>query len=241
MAGHSKWSNTKHRKNAQDVKRSKIFTKIIREITIASAKKGQDPKKNFYLRTILHKAYMHNMTKDVINRAIQRGISSCYTDKYILKKKKYSGYGPGGVAIVIECFSDNENRTVSDLRAIFSKFGGKLVNNKSIKYIFQKIILLYFKNIANENKIFDIALKNDIHDIIIKKNKDIEITVSTENFKKVKNELLKFKIIANYTKVFHKPRIMQKINHIDKEQLLKLLEKFKKISEIKNIYHNVTI
>ncbi|AEH39792.1 hypothetical protein BCTU_207 [Buchnera aphidicola (Cinara tujafilina)] len=237
MAGHSKWSNTKHRKSSQDIKRSRIFTKLIREITIASTKQGQDPKKNFYLRTVLDKANMYNMTKNTIDRAIQRSIIQ---NNHISNIKTYSGYGPGGIAFIIECSSDNNNHTVSKLREIFSRCKGTLVKNKNVEYLFQKIILLKFNNIHQEKIILDIAAQHEAYTFKVKKNKNIQITIPIKNFKIIKKKLCKLNIKIKKPN-FYKPITIKPIDTFKKVEILKLINKLNEFSEIKNIYYNIRI
>ncbi|WP_075431940.1 YebC/PmpR family DNA-binding transcriptional regulator [Buchnera aphidicola] len=235
MAGHSKWSNTKHRKSSQDIKRSKIFTKLIREITTASIKKGQDPKKNFYLRTALDKASTYNMTKNTIQRAIKRSKIKQHKNNNLTI---YSGYGPGGAAFIMECYSENNNHTVSKLREIFSRCEGHLVKNKNVEYLFQKNILLRFNDMQKEKTILDIALKNSAYNIKIKKNLYIEMKMPIKKFKKIKKELCKLTVIINAKKILYIPKIILFLEQSKKKKIKKLLKKLNEFSEIKNIYYN---
>lgn len=239
MAGHSKWSNTKHRKSSQDIKRSKIFTKLIREITTASIKKGQDPKKNFYLRTALDKAYTYNMTKNTIDRAIQRGAIQNHNN--LLNSKTYSGYGPNGIAFIMECYSENNNHTISKLREIFSRCNGNIVKNKNVDYLFQKTVSLRFNNLKHEKIILDIASKNSAFSVKIKKKIYIEIKIPMKNFKRIKSELFDLNITINTTKIFYLPKTIKIIDQSNKRKIQELLKKLKEFSEIKNIYHNIQI
>lgn len=136
MAGHSKWANIKHRKAAQDAKRGKIFTKLIRELVVAAKEGGGDPNDNPRLRTAIDKALGANMKKDTIEKAIDRGTGNAEGDNY--EELTYEGYGPGGVAILVECMTDNKNRTVGEVRHAFTKHGGNLGTNGSVAYLFEK-------------------------------------------------------------------------------------------------------
>ena len=162
MAGHSKWANIKHRKARQDAKRGKIYTKLIREITVA-AKGGPDPADNPRLRLALDKATSENMPKDTINRAIQRGSGT--GDSANLEEVTYEGYGPNGVAILVETMTDNRNRTVADVRHAFAKFGGNLGTDGSVAYLFNKIGYIFISSQANEDELFDFAIEEGADDI----------------------------------------------------------------------------
>ena len=162
MAGHSKWANIKHRKARQDAKRGKIYTKVIREITVA-AKAGPDPNDNPRLRLALDKANNENMPKDTINRAIQRGAGTGEANN--LEEDNYEGYGPGGVAILVETMTDNRNRTVADVRHAFTKFGGNLGTDGSVSYLFNKIGYIRVSLEENEDELFNAAIELGAEDI----------------------------------------------------------------------------
>ena len=156
MAGHSKWANTRHRKAAQDAKRGKIFTKIIRELVTAAKLGGGDPDANPRLRAAIDKALSNNMTRDTLNRAIARGVGG--DDDANMETIIYEGYGPGGTAIMIECLSDNRNRTVAEVRHAFSKCGGNLGTDGSVAYLFSKKGVISFEK-GDEDTIMEAALE----------------------------------------------------------------------------------
>ena len=163
MAGHSKWANIKHRKARQDASRAKVWTKVIREITVA-AKGGPDPEDNPRLRLALEKANQSNMPKDTIKRAIQKGSGTGETGS--LEEIVFEGYGPGGVAILVETMTDNRNRTVSDVRHAFSKFGGNLGTDGSVAYLFNKLGIIHVAKGITEDDLMDIALDAGAEDLV---------------------------------------------------------------------------
>src|SRR3990167_161589 len=163
MAGHSKWANIQHRKNAQDAKRGKIFTKLIREITVSASIGGGDANSNSRLRTAIEKALDNNMTRDTIDRAIKRGAGGLEGKN--VESVRYEGYGPYGVAILAECLTDNRNRTVGEVRHMFTKYGGNLGTDGSVGYLFSKQGQLTFAPGTSFDKIFEIALEAGAQDV----------------------------------------------------------------------------
>ena len=164
MAGHSKWANIRFRKGAQDAKRGKIFTKLIREITIASRLGGGDPAANPRLRTAIDKALGQNMPKDNIERAIKRGTGELEGVNY--EEVRYEGYGPSGVAVLVECTTDNKNRTVSEVRHAFTKHGGNLGTDGSVAYLFNKLGVLSYPSGSDEDAIMEAALEAGADDVV---------------------------------------------------------------------------
>ncbi|MEK9648633.1 MAG: YebC/PmpR family DNA-binding transcriptional regulator, partial [Gammaproteobacteria bacterium] len=163
MAGHSKWANIKHRKAGQDARRGKIFTKIIREITVAARQGGGNIADNPKLRAVVDKALSANMTKDTIERAIDRGAGTGENEN--LEELVYEGYGPNGVAVLCETLTDNKNRTVAEVRHCFSKFGGNLGTNGSVAYLFDKTGIISYPAGVNEETLMEVALEAGADDI----------------------------------------------------------------------------
>ena len=161
MAGHSKWANIKHRKARQDASRGKVWTKVIREITVA-AKDGPDPNDNPRLRLALEKANAANMPKDNIKRAIEKGSGTCETGE--LEEIVFEGYGPGGVAILVETMTDNRNRTVSDVRHAFSKYGGNLGTDGSVSYLFKKLGIIHLSKNVSEENLMEVVIESGAED-----------------------------------------------------------------------------
>ena len=187
MAGHSKWSNIKHRKAGQDAKRAKVFTKIIRELTVAARDGGANPEDNPSLRGVIEKAKSAQMPKDTMERAIIRGAGG--DDGAQLISLTYEGYGPGGVAVIVETMTDNRNRTVAEIRHAFSKAGGSLGTDGSVSYLFEKKGILRFNSVEYEDDIIEMAIDNGAEDVETLDDQSIEITTSVDNYVLVKKAL----------------------------------------------------
>ena len=181
MAGHSKWANIKHRKARQDASRGKVWTKVIREITVA-AKDGPDPNANPRLRLALEKANAANMPKDTIKRAIEKGSGTGETGQ--LEEIVFEGYGPGGVAILVETMTDNRNRTVSDVRHAFSKFGGNLGTDGSVSYLFKKLGLIHINKEFSEEKLMEVVIESGAIDITNEED-FFEVTTEPNDFNQI--------------------------------------------------------
>ncbi len=239
MAGHSKWANIKHRKGAQDAKRGKIFTKIIKEITVSSRIGGEDIESNPRLRKAVENAKANNMPADNIERAIKKGAGTLAGVKY--EEFTYEGYGPSGVAILIEVVTDNKNRSVSEIRHAFSKFGGNLAENGSVSWLFEKKGVIYLDLLnSNEDELYEIVLnfgtdeidnKNGIYEI--KTGPDLMIDLC----KLLEEE--KFKIISSniemLPKNYHHPK------REDSEQINMLIKLLENNNDVNNVYTNVNL
>ncbi|MCG8382391.1 MAG: YebC/PmpR family DNA-binding transcriptional regulator, partial [Gammaproteobacteria bacterium] len=188
MAGHSKWANIQHRKKAQDNKRGKLFTKLIREITVSAKMGGGDPASNPRLRQAVDKALSNNMTRDTVDRAIKRGAGA--QDDADYQEIRYEGYGNNGVAVLVECLTDNRNRTVAEVRHAFSKHGGNLGTEGSVAYLFNKIGLLSFAPGANEEDIMEAALEAGADDIETHDDGSIDVITHETAFLDVKENLI---------------------------------------------------
>ena len=190
MAGHSKWANIKHRKARQDASKGKVWTKVIREITVA-AKDGPDPNDNPRLRLALEKANTANMPKDNIKRAIEKGSGT--GESGALEEIIFEGYGPGGVAILVETMSDNRNRTVSDVRHAFSKFGGNLGTDGSVSYLFKKLGIIHITKDFPEEKLMEIVIESGADDFTEEED-FYEVTTESTNFNKVLDVFKHFEV-----------------------------------------------
>ena len=188
MAGHSKWANIKFRKAAQDAKRGKLFTKLIREITVAARQGGGDPDSNPRLRAAVDKALSNNMTRDTIDRAIMRGTGD--GDGADIEEIRYEGYAPAGVAILVECATDNRNRTVSEVRHAFSKHGGNLGTDGSVAYLFSKVGTIVFEPGVDEEQVMEIAADSGADDVLTDNDGSIEILTQPDVFSDV-NQAIK--------------------------------------------------
>jgi YebC/PmpR family DNA-binding regulatory protein len=238
MAGHSKWANIKHRKAGQDAKRGKIFTKIIRELTVAAKLGGGNIADNPRLRAIVDKALSANMTRDTIDRAILRGSGAAENEN--LEELVYEGYGPGGAAILCETLTDNKNRTVAEIRHGFSKFGCSMGTTGSVAYLFERTGIISFPPESDEENILEQALDAGAHDMIVKDDV-IEVITTLEVFGKVQDALKESGL--NYDSA---EMIMLASNEVElllgnAEKLLKLVEYLEDLDDVQNVYSNASI
>tara|TARA_B000000460_G_scaffold78052_1_gene54349 strand:+ start:927 stop:1670 length:744 start_codon:yes stop_codon:yes gene_type:complete len=236
MSGHSKWANIQHRKGAQDKKRAKIFTKLIREITVAARIGGGDLTANPRLRLAIDKAKSQSMPKDNIDRAIKKGLGNTEGEDY--QEIRYEGYGPGGAAIIVDCMTDNKNRTVAAVRHAFSKYGGNLGSDGSVEYIFDQIGLLTYENISNEENFFDIAVELDVEDINTDDDKYIEIITSPLNLEKVSNILQKKGFQHKNSEITIHAKNTTLLNLNQANSMIKLLEMLDDIDDVQNVFSN---
>ena len=240
MAGHSKWKNIQHRKGAQDAKRGKVFTKIAKEITVAAKISGGNPDDNPRLRTILLKARSYNMPKDNIDRAIKKGLGD--TGDVVYTEKTYEGYGPGGVAIVVECLTDNINRTVGEVRHAFTRSGGNLGTDGSVAYMFQtKGMLIYEKAKVNDyDKMFELALEHGAEDV---KDEDdsYEITCEPSDFNALKEALDVLQVEAAVAEITRIPDNQSAVEEDKTASLQKLIDALEDNDDVQNVYHNAEI
>lgn len=237
MSGHSKWANIKHRKNNQDIKRGKIFSKNIRELVTAARIGGSDINYNSRLRLAIDKSLSNNMTRDTINKAIARGIG--INNNFNIKNIIYEGYGPGGTAIMLECMSENKNRTVSEIRNIFFNNGGNLGTTGSVSYLFSKKGIISLASGCNEDKVMEIALEAGADDFITYKDGTIDIYTIPELFIVIKNILKNYKIIIYSSKITMIPYTLININIQEKEKKFNnLINMLENLEYTKVVYHN---
>ena len=240
MAGHSKWKNIQHRKGAQDAKRGKVFTKIAIEITVAARMGGGNPDDNPRLRAALAKARAANMPKDNYVRAIKKGTGELEGANYL--EKTYEGYGPGGVAVFVECLTDNVNRTVSEVRFAFSKYGGNLGTDGSVGWMFnRKGMLVYEKEqIADFDHLFETALENGAEDV---KEEDgqYEVTCKPEDFMSLKAALDQICSEPVFCEVTQIPENLTAIDADKSESLEKMINALEDNDDVQNVYHNADL
>ena len=239
MAGHSKWANIKHRKAAQDAKRGKIFTKIIRELTVAGKLGGGNITDNPHLRAVVDKALSANMTRDTIDRAIAKGAGTAESDN--LEELVYEGYGPFGVAILCETLTDNKNRTVAEVRHGFSKFGGSLGTSGSVAYLFEKTGLITFPTESNEERIIELALESGAHDVLNNEDGSIDVLTTLENFGIVQDGLKAGGLEAVRVEVTMLASTEVDLELNDARILLQLLEHLEDLEDVQNVYSNANI
>ena len=240
MAGHSKWANIQYRKNAQDKKRGKIFTKIIREITIAARTSGGDPATNPRLRLAMDKALTANMTKDSIERAIKKATGELEGVTY--EEIRYEGYAPGGVAVIVECMTDNRQRTVADVRHAFSKLGGNLGTDGSVGYLFKKVGVLSFAPGAPESRIMDVAIEAGADDVVVHPDDgSIEVLTSPDDFATVKQAMERAGLKADESEITMRAENNIVVSGETAVSVAKLLDWLEDLDDVQNVYSNADL
>lgn len=239
MAGHSKWANIKHRKAGQDAKRGKIFTKIIRELTVAAKLGGGSVADNPRLRAVVDKALGANMTRDTIDRAIARGAGTADSDN--LEELVYEGYGPNGVAILVETLTDNKNRTVAEVRHCFSKFGGSLGTSGSVAYLFQRTGVISFTNEIDEENLMEVALEAGAEDIISNEDGSFDVLTSLEAFGSVQDALAAASLEHANAEMTMLASNEIELDLVGAEKLLKLVDQMEDLDDVQNVYSNASI
>lgn len=237
MAGHSKWANIKHRKAAQDAKRGKVFTKIIREIVMAARQGGGLPEDNPALRSVMDKALTANMKKETIEKAIARGVGAQDGDHY--EAITYEGYGASGVAVLVKCLSDNRNRTVSEVRHAFSKQGGNLGTDGSVAYLFQLLGQLFVQH-EDENLVIEKALEAGADDVIQHEDGTFEIRCSPGNWLNIKDQLQ----AAGWSPegaVSWVPDLVVEVEPSTAEKIIRLLDVLEDLDDVQNVYINADL
>lgn len=234
MAGHSKWANIQHRKNAQDAKRGKLFTRLIREITTAARRGDPDPNNNPRLRLAIDRALTANMTRDTIERAVKRGAGG--GDGVSLEDIRYEGYGPGGVAIIVDCMSDNRTRTVGEVRHAFSKHGGNLGADGSVGYLFNKCGVLSFPETAGEDKVMEAALDAGAEDVVT--DGGIEVLTDPGDFLKVKESMEKAGLKPESAEITLRASTSVTLDAAHAESVMKLLEALESLEDVQTVYSN---
>ncbi|HHQ4652792.1 TPA: YebC/PmpR family DNA-binding transcriptional regulator [Aeromonas hydrophila] len=238
MAGHSKWANIKHRKAAQDAKRGKIFTKLIREITTSARLGDADPANNPRLRAAVAAALTGNMTRDTINRAIQRGAGG--GDGEQLETIVYEGYGPAGSAVMVECLTDNRNRTVAEVRHAFSKCGGNLGTDGSVAYLFSKKGLLTFVGV-DEDALMDAALEAGADDVVTEADGSIEVYTTPNDFGTVLDGLEAAGFKPQSAEVTMIPSTEAELDAETAPKLMRLIDMLEDLDDVQEVYHNGSI
>jgi len=239
MAGHSKWANIQHRKGAQDAKRGKIFTRLIREITIAARMGGDEINSNPRLRAAVDTARSSNMSNDTIERAIKRGAGGL--EGQDVEEIRYEGYGPGGVAIMVDCMTDNRNRTVAEVRHAFSKRGGNLGAEGSVGYLFTKLGQFYFSKENSEDKIMEVALDAGAQDVQTLDDGTIEVICTPEDFEAINAAMKKSNLLPAHAAVSMVASVQVEVQGEDAEKLVKLLEMLEDLDDVQNVYSNAEI
>ncbi len=238
MAGHSKWANIKHRKGAQDAKRGKIFTKLIREITVA-AKAGGDPANNPALRSAIDKALGANMKKDTIENTIKKATGAMDGVNY--EEVRYEGYGPGGTAVMVDCLTDNRNRTVAEVRHAFSKAGGNLGTDGSVAYMFKKLGIISYPLSADEDAIMEAALEAGAEDIVTNDDGSVDVFTAPEDYLNVKEALIAAGLEPENSELTMHAENKTDLDQSTAEKMLRLIERLEDLDDVQEVYSNADI
>jgi YebC/PmpR family DNA-binding regulatory protein len=238
MAGHSKWANIQYRKGAQDKKRGKIFTKLIREITISARMGGADPGGNPRLRIAIDKARAQSMPKDNIERAIKRG-TGALDGTY--EEVRYEGYGPGGVAVMVDCMTDNRKRTVSDVRHAFSKYGGNLGADGSVGYLFNHVGVLSYPPGAPEDRVIEVALDAGAEDVVTNDDGSIDVLTSPADFETIRDAMAAAGLAPESAEVTMRAATSVRLDGEHAASMVKLLEALEDLDDVQSVYSNADI
>ena len=236
MAGHSKWANIKHRKAAQDAKRGKVFTKHIREITVAAREGGGDVDMNAALRIAVDKALGANMTRDTIERAIKRGTGDLDGVNY--EDIRYEGYAPSGIAVLVECSTDNKNRTVAEVRHAFSKYNGNLGTDGSVAYMFDKIGVILMAEGADEDSVMDVVLDAGADDVITHDDGSIEINCAPADYVAVISALNDADMAMESSEIVQRAANEITLNDADAEKVMKLVDALEELDDVQDVFTN---
>ncbi len=239
MAGHSKWANIQHRKGAQDKKRGKLFTKLVKEITVAARMGDPDPGSNPRLRLAVDKAMAQSMPKDNIERAIKRGSGQLDGANY--EEIRYEGYAAHGVAVMVDCMTDNRNRTVAEVRHAFSKHGGNLGNDGSVSYLFDKKGYFLFAPGVDEDKLMDVALEAGAADIISFDDGSAEVIAEPDDYQNVKDALEAQDLHAEETDVTMRPQTVTELSAEAYAGVQNLIDALEDLDDVQNVYANAEL
>jgi len=239
VAGHSKWANIQHRKKAQDAKRGKLFTRLIKEIVVAAKAGGSDLDANASLRTAVDKAKSQSVPKDAIERAVKRGAGELDGSDY--EEIRYEGYGPAGVAVIVDCLSDNRNRTVSDVRHAFSKAGGNLGQSGSVSYLFASVGVLLYSPEHDEDTIMEAALEAGAEDVIVDEDGSIEVLTAAEDYVAVKQAMINAGLEPEESELTMRASLNSALDVDDAQKVLRLVDLLEGSDDVQEVYFNAEI
>ena len=239
MAGHSKWANIQHRKGKQDAKRGKLFTKLIREISVATRMGVTDPHSNTRLRTAIDNALSNNMTRDTIDRAIKRGAGDTADEN--VEEIRYEGYGPGGVAVLVECMTNNRNRTAGEVRHAFNKCGGNLGTDGSVAYLFKKVGMITLAPGSNEDALMEAALELGADDVATNEDGSIDIITPPDSFMDIKTARIDKGNVPASAGIIMRASISQKLDRDSAENMLRLLDMLEDLDDVQKVHSNADI
>ena len=238
MAGHSKWANIKHKKAVVDARRGKVFTKVIRELVVA-AKGGPNPDDNPRLRGVIDKALGANMKRDTIDKAIARGAGNAGADNY--EECTYEGYAPGGVAVLVECMTDNRNRTVAAIRHVFSKRGGNLGTDGSVAYLFAPVGQISYAPGIDEDALMDAALEAGAEDIESADDGSVNVVTSRESFAEIRQRLIDLGLEPDHAEMTMVASVQMPMDKGSAEKILAMVEELEDMDDVQNVYTNAEI
>ena len=239
MAGHSKWANIQHRKGAQDKKRGKLFTKLIREITVAAKMGGGDLESNPRLRLAVDKAKGQSMPKDNIERAVKRGAGESDGADYF--EARYEGYGPGGTAVMVDCLTDNRNRTVAEVRHAFTKFGGNMGADGSVNYLFNQVGQLMFPANCDEDAVMEAAIDAGAEDVVADDDGSIEVLTSPAEFERVRDGMIAAGFEADNAQVTMRASTNAALGVKEASSMIKMLDLLEDLDDVQEVYSNADI
>ena len=239
MAGHSKWANIQHRKGAQDKKRGKLFTKLIREITVAAKMGGGDPDSNPRLRTAIDKAKGQSMPKDTIDRAVKRGAGELDGADYL--ELRYEGYGPGGTAVMVDCLTDNKNRTVAEIRHAFTKYGGNLGADGSVNYLFNNVGQLMYPSGSDEDALMEAAIDAGAEDVVVDGDGSIEVLTEPGDFHAVRDAMISAGYAPENAQLTMRASTSATLNVKEATSMVKMLELLEDLDDVQEVYSNADI
>jgi YebC/PmpR family DNA-binding regulatory protein len=239
MAGHSKWANIKHRKAAADAKKGKVFTRLIKEITVAARLSGGDPDTNPRLRLAMDKAREANMAKDSVQNAIKRGSGAL--DGVSYEEARYEGYGPGGAAVMVACLTDNRTRTVAEVRHAFAKNGGNLGSDGTVAYLFKHCGLFVFAPGTSEDRVMEAGLDAGAEDLVKNEDGSVELTCAPADFAAVKAALDKAGLKAELAEITMKPAAEAQLGGGEAARMRQLLDALENLDDVQDVYTTAVI
>lgn len=239
MAGHSKWANIKHRKAGQDAKRGKIFTKLLREITVAVKTSGADAASNPSLRTAIDKALGANMRRDTIDTAIKKASGTLDGAHY--EAIRYEGYGPGGTAVIVDCLTDNRNRTVAEVRHAFAKEGGNLGTDGSVAYLFSNTGILSYAPTVDEDALMEAALEAGADDVVSYDDGAVDVMTSPDQYLAVKDALVAAGFAPDNAELTWQASTVAELAAEDAEKMLRLIDRLEDLDDVQDVYSNADI
>ena len=239
MAGHSKWANIQHRKGAQDKKRGKLFTKLIREITVAAKMGGGEPDSNPRLRVAIDKAKGQSMPKDNIERAVKRGAGELDGADYL--ELRYEGYGPGGTAVMVDCLTDNKNRTVAEIRHAFTKYGGNLGADGSVNYLFNNVGQLMYPSDSDEDVLMEAAIDAGAEDVVVDDDGSIEVLTEPADFQAVRDAMITAGHEPENAQLTMRASTSATLDVKEATSMVKMLELLEDLDDVQEVYSNADI